>query len=64
MQDVLLKSSDWDSVYEKAGLKITVLANPLPQTMNEKNLQVNISAGGGGVKKLALFKELPRVFSY
>jgi hypothetical protein len=56
--------SDWDSVYEKAGAKITVLANPLPQTMNEKNLQVNISAGGSGVQKLALFKELPRVFSY
>ena len=58
------ETSDWDSVYEKAGLKITVLANPLPQTMNEKNLQVNISAGGSGVQKLALFKELPRVFSY
>jgi hypothetical protein len=58
------ETSDWASVYEKTGLKITVLANPLPQTMNEKNLQVNISAGGGGVKKLALFKELPRVFSY
>jgi hypothetical protein len=41
-----------------------MMANPLPQTMNEKNLQVNITAGGAGVKKLVLYKELPRVFSY
>jgi hypothetical protein len=58
------ETTDWDNVYSKTGLKLTILANPLPQTMNEKNLQVNISSGGGGVKKIALFKELPRVFSY
>jgi len=58
------ETTDWDNVYSKTGLKVTMLANPLPQTMNEKNLQVNISSGGGGVKKIALFKELPRVFSY
>jgi len=58
------ETTDWDQVYNKAGLKVTMLANPLPQTMNEKNLQVNITAGGAGVKKIALFKELPRVFSY
>lgn len=58
------ETSDWDQVYEKAGLDIKVLANPLPQTMNEKNLQVNISSGGTGVRRLVLYKELPRVFSY
>jgi hypothetical protein len=57
-------TTDWDAVYTKAGLKLTVLANPLPQTMNEKNLQVNIQAGNTGVMKIALFKELPRVFTY
>jgi len=58
------ETTDWDSVYTKAGLNIIVMANPLPQTMNEKNLQVNIAAGGGGVKKIILYKELPRVFTY
>jgi hypothetical protein len=58
------ETTDWDQVYDKNGLKLTVLANPLPQTMNEKNLQVNIQAGNTGVMKIALFKELPRVFSY
>jgi hypothetical protein len=58
------ETTNWDSVYDKAGLNIRMMANPLPQTMNEKNLQVNITAGGAGVKKLVLYKELPRVFSY
>lgn len=58
------ETTDWDSVYDKAGLNIRMMANPLPQTMNEKNLQININAGGTGVSNLVLYKELPRVFSY
>jgi hypothetical protein len=58
------ETTDWDQVYDKAGLNIRMMANPLPQTVNEKNLQININASSTGVRRLVLYKELPRVFSY
>tara|TARA_Y100001972_G_scaffold112246_1_gene145832 strand:+ start:506 stop:1969 length:1464 start_codon:yes stop_codon:yes gene_type:complete len=41
-----------------------MILTPVQQKVQEKLLQVNINATGAGVKKLSLFKHLPRVFSY
>jgi hypothetical protein len=51
-------------VYTDTKLTSQLVANPLFQTASTKLLQVNITAGGGGVKKLAIFKQLPRIFAY
>ena len=50
----------WDDVYDESNLDVVSIQNPLFITEREKFLQVNINAGGGGVKKLTLFKHLPR----
>jgi hypothetical protein len=57
-------STGWTNVYTDTKLTSQLVANPLFQTASTKLLQVNISAGGGGVKKLAIFKQLPRIFAY
>ena len=57
-------STGWGNMYTDADLTSQLVANPLFQTANTKLLQLNINAGGGGVKKLALFKQLPRIFAY
>ncbi len=57
-------STTWNEVYDRTVNNTTIITNPLVQTQNEKLLQVNIEAGGDGVEKLVLFKQLPRVFSY
>ena len=44
--------------------KNNLIMSPVEQKIQEKLLQVNIDAGGTGVKKITLFKHLPRVFSY
>jgi len=54
-------TSDWGSVYDNIETQTTVIANPLFQSEREKYLQVNIDAVGAGVKKLTIFKQLPRV---
>jgi hypothetical protein len=41
-----------------------VAGAPLWDSDRTKLLQVNIQAGGAGVKKLVLFKMLPRVFEF
>ena len=41
-----------------------MIMSPVQQKIQEKLLQVNINAAGGGVNKLSIFKHLPRVFSY
>ena len=57
-------AADWQSTFTTAGFDTLLIGNPLFQTGQQKLLQVNINAGGGGVKKLVLYKQLPRVFSY
>ena len=57
-------STGWSNVYTDSKLTSQLIANPLFQTASTKLLQVNITAGGGGVKKLAIFKQLPRIFAY
>ena len=54
----------WNSVYTRPVLGITTAGNPLFSSDRTKLLQVNISAGGTGVKEMTLFKTLPRVFEY
>ncbi len=54
-------TTTWTSVYDNAATQTTVIANPLFQSEREKYLQVNIDASGNGVKKLSIFKQLPRV---
>jgi hypothetical protein len=56
----------WPNVYKQGDLATLIIASPMPQTINEKLLQVNIEAisGSAGVNKLNLYKELPRVFQY
>ncbi len=54
----------YDDAYDQTEVKTTLIANPLFQTDREKFLQVNIEAGGGGVKKLSLFKIRPRTISF
>ena len=54
-------TSDWGSVYDNIETQTTVIANPLFQSEREKYLQVNIDAVATGVKKLTIFKQLPRV---
>lgn len=51
---------DWGDVYDQNALDVVSIMNPLFITEREKYLQLNINAGGGGVKKLTLFKHLPR----
>jgi hypothetical protein len=55
---------DWDNVYTEATNKLVVAGAPLWDSDRTKLLQVNIQAGGAGVKKLVLFKMLPRVFEF
>lgn len=52
---------DWANVYDNSETQTTVIGNPLFQSEREKYLQVNIDATGAGVKKLTIFKQLPRV---
>lgn len=54
----------WGDVYTQAENKLTIAGNPLYPTQRTKLLQVNITAGGTGVKQITLFKTLPRVFEY
>jgi hypothetical protein len=54
----------WPGTYTDTKFDSVIVANPLFQTTQQKLLQVNIEAGGGGVQKLVLFKQLPRVFEY
>lgn len=54
----------WNSVYTRPALGITTAGNPLFSSDRTKLLQVNISAGGTGVKELVLIKTLPRIFEY
>ena len=58
------KSATWGATYTEAKFNSQLIMNPLFQTDRTKLLQVNISAGGGGVSNLNLYKQLPRVFSY
>ena len=53
----------WANVYSKTEFDTDLIANPLFQTAGTKLLQVQINSSGG-VKKLILYKQLPRVFSY
>ncbi len=55
---------DWPAVFKEADLNTILIGNPLFQTGQTKLLQVNIESGGNGIKKLVLFKQLPRVFTY
>ncbi len=54
----------WTGTYTDTKFDSVIVANPLFQTTQQKLLQVNIEAGGNGVQKLVLFKQLPRVFEY
>ena len=54
----------WTGTYTDTKFNTQLILNPLFQTPNTKLLQVNINAGGGGVKAVNLYKQLPRVFSY
>lgn len=54
----------WTNTYNKTTNSLNFIGNPLFQTSSTKLLQVNIEAGGTGVKALSIFKQLPRVFSY
>ncbi len=54
----------WTGTYTDALFNTQLILNPLFQTENVKLLQVNINAGGGGVKAINLYKQLPRVFNY
>jgi hypothetical protein len=58
------QAATFEGTYSDATFSSIVIANPLFQTDHMKLLQANINAGGAGVKKIALFKQLPRVFSY
>jgi len=51
-------SSTWTDVY--VGDKIVTAMNPLFLTEREKYLQLNVNATGAGVKKITIFKQLPR----
>ena len=44
--------------------KIRAIIDSHPPTPQEKLYQVNIEAGGGGVKSYALFKQLPKQLAY
>lgn len=57
-------ASPWSTTFTQAGFDNILIGNPLFQTQQQKLLQLNINASGGGVKKLVLYKQLPRVFSY
>lgn len=56
----------WGGTYTDTKFNTTLVCNPLFQTPlgQMKLLQANITAGGGGVKAVALFKCLPREFTY
>lgn len=56
----------WTGTYTDTKFDSVLVANPLFQTEQQKLLQVNIdcTAASGGVKKLVLYKQLPRVFAY
>jgi hypothetical protein len=54
----------WADVYTRDEMKLVQVGNPLWASDRTKLLQVNITAGGGGVKQLTLFKFLPRMFQY
>lgn len=57
-------SGSWGATYTAASNSLNFIGNPLFQTPSTKLLQVNIEATGTGVKQLAIFKQLPKVFSY
>lgn len=54
----------WQETYIAPSNKLLLVANPLFQTNQTKLLQVNLQSGGTGIKALAIFKQLPRVFTY
>jgi hypothetical protein len=54
----------WADVYTQSEMKLVQVGNPLWASDRTKLLQVNITATGGGVNQLVLFKFLPRVFEY
>lgn len=54
----------WGGTYTDTKFDSVIIANPLFQTTQQKLLQVNIEAGGTGVNKLVIYKQLPRVFEY
>ncbi len=55
---------DYDDLYADGDLRLVSIMNPTPMTPIEKLVQVNIDAGGGGVKEMALFKQIPSVMVY
>lgn len=57
-------AGSWPATYTAASNSLNFIGNPLFQTPSTKLLQVNIEATGTGVKQLAIFKQLPKVFSY
>ena len=57
-------AQSWTGTYTDAKFNTQLILNPLFQTPNTKLLQVNINAGGAGVKAVNLYKQLPRVFNY
>lgn len=54
----------WPGTYTDTHFNTTLVMNPLFQTSQTKLLQANINATGGGVNKVILYKQLPRVFNY
>lgn len=58
------KAQTWPGTYTDTKLNTTLIMNPLFQTTTQKLLQANISAGGGGLTNINLYKQLPRVFTY
>jgi len=54
----------FETANTRAEVAVDVLASPLFQTASNKLLQLEANATGGGVKALAIYKSLPRVFTY
>jgi len=57
-------AANWGATFTQTAFDNILIGNPLFQTQQQKLLQLNINSGGTGVKKLVLYKQLPRVFSY
>lgn len=57
-------AQSWPGTYTDTKFTSQLIVNPLFQTPNTKLLQVNINAGGGGIKAVNLYKQLPRVFTF
>ena len=47
--------------YRVAGNRLVLICNPLPQTPNDKMVQVNINCGTASLNKMCLYKECVRV---